>query len=121
VKNWQVGGSKKGNGRTRWSTNCDYPNVNFNIYSGIKFMFDRSQCGDHCLSIKSCSHFVWVNSICYVKDFRGAPIVQTLDKVIPLCGFIPVSKFQYFKYSCMIYSYYNTLIWVIRLIIYRKD
>ena len=87
AKKWMVGD----NGRTRWSTECEYPNTKHNIYGENKIVLERLKCGDHCLSIKRCTHFSWKLGICWVKDIRGAPIVQTVDKSIPLCGFIPVS------------------------------
>ena len=87
VKNWTIGD----NGRTRWSSGCEYPNTKYNIWSETKFVLDRSKCGDHCLSVKRCTHFVWATGICCLKDMNGVPVVQTVDKKIPLCGFIPVS------------------------------
>lgn len=86
VKNWLVGG----NGRIRWSTNCEYPNVKYNLYTETKFL-PKTKCGDHCLSIKRCTHFGYLLGMCFFKDYRGARIVQTSDKNIPICGFIPVS------------------------------
>ena len=87
-KNWFVGD----NGRTRWSTECDYPNAKFNMYSASNFMmFDRSKCSAYCLANKQCTHFGWSGGTCLLKDFRGVPVVQTVDKTIPICGFIPVS------------------------------
>jgi len=69
-------------------------------------MFDRSKCADHCLSIKRCSHFAWAANICWIKDIRGAPIVQIVDKNIPLCGFIPVSYFNTFQLSSFLADIY---------------
>ena len=89
VKKWAIGG----NGRIRWSTNCDYPNAKFNIYTKSKIVLaDGSKCGDHCLSIKRCTHFGYMLGMCWIKDIRGVPVVQTVDKNVPFCGFIPVSN-----------------------------
>lgn len=89
AKKWVIGD----NGRTRWSTNCNYPNAKFNIVGATKVMlFDRSKCSAHCLSIKRCTHFGWFMGTCWVKDMRGAPIVQTVEKLVPICGFVPVRK-----------------------------
>ena len=76
-KNWLVGD----NGKTRWSTECDFPSAKSNIYTACNLMmFDRSKCSAYCLSVKRCTHFAWIMpSTCFVKDFRGAPIVQIVD------------------------------------------
>jgi len=86
VQDWDVGNDDM----ARSSTHCNYPNYLFTIYSETKLMFDKSKCASHCLSIKSCTHFVWNLNVCWVKDHRGAPVVQTIDEGISLCGFIPV-------------------------------
>ncbi len=86
MKNWYVGGD----GRTQWARECDYPNEKFNVYSASKVMRDPSKCVTHCLSVPRCTHFGWTMYTCWVKDLRGAPVVQTVDKSVLVCGFIPV-------------------------------
>ncbi len=41
----------------------------------------------YCLSIKRCTHFAWGNNFFWVKDMRGASVVQTADQTTPICGF----------------------------------
>jgi len=89
VKEWKVGN----NGRTRWSNGCEYPNTKYNMYSSSKFMItDWSKCGTHCLSIKNCTHFGVKIGMCWVKNMRGAPVVQTVDTISQICGFVPVRR-----------------------------
>ena len=98
MKNWLVGD----NGKTRWSFNCEYPNAKFNIFDEMKFQLDSSKCGNHCLSIKRCTHFAWAAGVCWVKEMRNVPIVQTIDKNVRLCGFVPVSYLDITLTRCII-------------------
>ena len=103
MKKWVVGD----NGKTKWSTNCNYPNANkFNVASATKIMLvDQSKCSAHCLSIKRCTHFGWIMGTCWVKDMRGVPIVQTVEKLVPICGFVPVRK-PFAAYNRVIFIIY---------------
>ncbi len=116
MKNWSVGD----NGQSRWSTFCNYPNAKFNIWTETKVTFDRSKCGAHCLSVKHCTHFGYTLGGCWFKDMRGVPIVQTIEKMIPLCGFITVSNMTIIRR----YKWHkNFFSWVINCLnyVHRKD
>jgi len=61
------------NGKILWSPDCDYPNFDF-----ASVRVPNTTCGDICANRNQCTHFTWVDEICYLKHFPSGyttPIV----------------------------------------------
>ncbi len=80
-------------GISKWSTYCIFLSHNFKH----EVQVSADDCATHCYTMKNCTHFSWVDNICFFKDFsKEKEIEMADDEDVDRCGYIVSRQVIYY-------------------------